>query len=68
MEEIVKISKNFAEERSHAFYGDETSLIPASELFEREDAKEALKDVEKTLNLFERLTKEFKLNSTFSQK
>lgn len=51
--EIEKISKALYEERGHAFYGDESSSMPASELFGEEDARQAVQWTDKILALFE---------------
>jgi len=58
VKEAVEISRDFMEERSHAFYGDEAGLIPASELFTKEDADSASEIIDRFLILFERLVKE----------
>ena len=55
LEHIETISRTLFEERGHAFYGDETSLTPASELFGVEDAREAVRWVDELLGLFEQL-------------
>ena len=53
--EIETISKTHFEERGHAFYGDESSLMPASELFGKEDAQRALAWTDQLLVLFRSL-------------
>lgn len=58
MEEIGEASTELARERAHAFYGDEGELIPASELFEENDARRALGVVDRLLGLTERLLSE----------
>ena len=58
MEEVGGAAGRLAEERSHAFYGDEEQLIPASDLFDEEDAREALAVVDRLLGLYERLLAE----------
>ena len=55
MEEVGRAAGRLAEERGHAFYGDEEQLIPASDLFDEEDAREALAVVDRLLGLYERL-------------
>lgn len=57
VEEAVEISRDLMEERSHAFYGDETELVPASELFTKEDADRASETIDRFLILFEMLVK-----------
>lgn len=58
IDEVEEVSKKLYEERSHAFYGDEEDLTPASELFTEEDAFWAKSKAEKFLSLFEKLVKE----------
>lgn len=53
--DIERISKTLFEERGHAFYGDESSLLPASELFGIEDAQKAVRWVDELLVLFQEL-------------
>lgn len=48
--EIESFSKRLLEERGHAFYGDESSLIPAAELFTNEDAAYAIRSVELSIS------------------
>jgi len=55
MDEIEFISRTLFEERGHAFYGDEGSLTPASDLFGEEDARRAMTWVDELLVLFEEL-------------
>jgi len=55
LEEIEAISKALAEEKGHAFYGDDTSLIPASALFGEEDARRAMAWAGELAGLFEEL-------------
>jgi HEPN domain-containing protein len=55
LEHVETISKTLFEERGHAFYGDETSLTPASELFGSEDARRAVGWVDEVLGMFEEL-------------
>ena len=52
IEAIQMISTQLFEERSHAFYGDEADLIPASEIFGKEDAEEALNGAKMILDFF----------------
>ena len=49
LDEIEGFSKRLFEERGHAFYGDESSLIPASELFSDEDAAFAGRSVDESI-------------------
>ena len=51
--EIEKISKALFEERSHAFYGDESSSRSASEIYGRGDAEQALQWTDEILIFFE---------------
>ena len=55
LDHIETISRTLFEERGHAFYGDETSLTPASELFGVEDARRTVAWVDELLRLFEEL-------------
>jgi len=55
VEDAALVSRDFMEERSHAFYGDEVGSIPATELFTRADAEGALAAVGRFIALFERL-------------
>ncbi|MBI2981623.1 MAG: HEPN domain-containing protein [Deltaproteobacteria bacterium] len=47
--EIESFSKRLFEERGHAFYGDESSLIPAAELFTDDDASFAIESVDESI-------------------
>jgi HEPN domain-containing protein len=49
---IAEISERLFNERGHAFYGDESDLVPPSELFGRDEADEALRAVERLLGLY----------------
>jgi len=60
LEEIVRLSQMLTEERSHAFYGDESNTVPASELFTKKDAERSIKSVSEVLELFDRLVQENK--------
>ena len=55
VDEIEAISKTLFAERGHAFYGDEGSLTPASELFGPEDARRVMGWVDDMLALFDEL-------------
>jgi HEPN domain-containing protein len=55
MEEIGEASTELAQERAHAFYGDESEIIPASELFGEGDARRALVVVDRLMGLYGRL-------------
>jgi len=59
LDHIEAISRTLFEERGHAFYGDETSLTPASELFGVEDARRTVGWVDELLALFEALLRGF---------
>lgn len=58
LKDIIQASRYLTEERSHAFYGDESAFVPASELFTKEEAEKVINIIEMTLSLFERLAKE----------
>jgi hypothetical protein len=49
---IAELSERLFAERGHAFYGDESDLVPPSELFERAEAEEAVQAVERFLALY----------------
>ena len=49
---IAETSERLFAERGHAFYGDESDLVPPSELFERAEAEEAVRAVERVLGLY----------------
>lgn len=53
--EIVSVSERLFGARGHAFYGDETDLVPPSELFDRAEAEQAIRDVEGLLALYQDL-------------
>ncbi|MBI5167026.1 MAG: HEPN domain-containing protein [candidate division NC10 bacterium] len=55
---IVEMSAFLAEERSHAFYGDESGLIPPSELYSREDAETVMSWTQGLVELYERALRE----------
>ncbi len=55
LDEVESISRTLFEERGHAFYGDEVSLMPASALFGTGDAQRAMTWVDELLGLFEAL-------------
>jgi HEPN domain-containing protein len=55
MDEIGEASAELAQERAHAFYGDEDGLVPASELFGEADAGRALEVVDRLLGMYRRL-------------
>jgi hypothetical protein len=55
IDELGDATSELVQERAHAFYGDEEDLIPASELFDAEDARRALGVVDRLLGLYERL-------------
>ena len=52
---IRDLSERLFHERGHAFYGDEDDLVPPSELFERQDAEQAIDGVERLLALYREL-------------
>ena len=54
---LKKISEVLAQERSHAFYGDETTDQPASALFGVHDAKQAMKWADLSIELLTDLLK-----------
>jgi HEPN domain-containing protein len=59
-DEMARMSTSLFEERGPAFYGDEVGLVPASDLFGREDAERARGWVAEVLGLYERLLEEGK--------
>lgn len=52
---IAELSERLFAERGHAFYGDESDLVPPSELFERAEAEEIVQAVERFLALYRAL-------------
>lgn len=52
---LLVLSKGLAEERGHAFYGDEAGGVPAADLFQREDAEDAIRQIQKLVSLYEQL-------------
>jgi len=58
--EISLVSKRLAEERGPAFYGEERAFTPPSHLYKENDAKRAITDAKKVLNLCEKLFNEWK--------
>ena len=55
LRELAEASSVLAQERSHAFYGDEEAMVGASELFKVEDGRRALILVDRVLSLYARL-------------
>lgn len=55
---IEDLSRALFRERSGAFYGDETDLIPASQLYARDDACQALTGARRLVELYELLLME----------
>ncbi len=55
IDELATISSELALARGPSMYGDEERGIPASELFSRVDAEEALRKAEKVLELCSKL-------------
>lgn len=55
LDDLGAASAGLARVRGQAFYGDEQTLTPASELFDRDDALEALSVVDRFLAMYERL-------------
>jgi HEPN domain-containing protein len=58
MRECERILSELSAQRGPAFYGDETQLIPASELFGQADARRAVELVDRLLGMYERLLEE----------
>lgn len=54
-EEIRTLPERLFAERGHAFYGDEADLVPPSALFQRSEAEEAIRGVERLLDLYREL-------------
>ncbi|MBS7645730.1 HEPN domain-containing protein [Candidatus Bathyarchaeota archaeon] len=54
---VNTISKELAEARGPAFYGDEGAFIPPMQLYTREDARKAVDGAEKVYNLCNKLFK-----------
>lgn len=62
-ERFAEISLTLAEKREPAMYGNELRMIPASTLFDEEQANEALRDAERVYNVSLRLLHEAKLRA-----
>jgi HEPN domain-containing protein len=60
--EFAEISRKLAEKREPAMYGSELKMVPASVLFSKEEASEALKNAEKIYSLCLKLLKNLKDN------
>jgi HEPN domain-containing protein len=55
LDELQGALDELAADRSPAFYGDEERGIPASELFDQQDARQAVSVADRFLDLFRRL-------------
>ncbi|PWU25640.1 MAG: DNA-binding protein [Candidatus Rokuibacteriota bacterium] len=53
--ELDRTLDELAQDRAPAFYGDEEKDIPASDLFDEEDARRAMSVAKRLLDLYERL-------------
>lgn len=58
MRECERVLSELSAQLGPAFYGDETQLIPASELFGQADARRAVELVDRLLGMYERLLEE----------
>jgi hypothetical protein len=58
LEWIEEVSLRLFRERAEAFYGDEGGLVPASELFDEEDATQALTWARDLVQLYDQLLAE----------
>ena len=58
--EFAEISRKLAEKREPAMYGNELKMMPASILFSKEEASEALKNAEKIYSFCLKLLKNLK--------
>jgi hypothetical protein len=52
LEDLAGAATELTHARAEAFYGDEETLTPASELFDRDDATRALMVVDRLLDLY----------------
>ncbi len=55
LELMARVSRELSWKRGAAFYGDEKSATPASQLFTKEDGTQALRDAEEVFQLCTRL-------------
>jgi HEPN domain-containing protein len=51
LDRLISISRHLAREREVSFYGDEDTGTPAEDLYNREDAEDALHDATEVLEL-----------------
>ena len=58
IEFMAGVSSDLARKRGPAFYGDERTFTPASQLFTKEDGFRALRDAEEVFEICMRLIKE----------
>jgi len=58
--EFAEISRRLAEKREPAMYGNELKMVPASVLFNKEEAEEALKNAKEIYHFCLKLFKHFK--------
>jgi hypothetical protein len=67
LEWIESVSAKLLKERSQAFYGDESGLIPASELYSEVEAKEAITWAESLVELYRELLNEISASQGMRQ-
>lgn len=58
IEFMASASRDLARKRGPAFYGDERTFKPASQLFTKEDGSKALKDAKQVLETCKKLVKQ----------
>lgn len=58
IEFMANVSRDLARKRGPAFYGDERTFTPASQLFTKEDGLRALRDAEEVFEVCKRLIKQ----------
>jgi HEPN domain-containing protein len=58
IESMASVSSDLARKRGPAFYGDERTFKPASQLFTREEGFRALRDAEEVFEICKRLIKQ----------
>lgn len=57
--EFAEVSRKLSEKRGPAMYGYESELKPATEIFDTEDAKDALESADKVFKACEKIISEF---------
>lgn len=58
IESMTEVSRDLARKRGPAFYGDERTFTPASQLFTKEEGLRALRDAEEVFEICKKLIKQ----------